>query len=197
MDDQTAATYARLAERIVSLKMLPRTGWLQRGISAAESVAEHSFGVATLALVFTAADDTFDRERLLALALVHDLAEALLGDLPFSARRLVGESVKRDAERRAIAELCDALPGGDHLELLWEEYAAGTTREARFVKALDRVETLVQALVYERAGNHSLGEFWLDTDWGLEEFPHLVAFVTWLAAQRSMNVEKRSMSNAP
>ncbi|GIW03089.1 HD domain-containing protein [Roseiflexus sp.] len=184
MDAQTAATYARLAERIISLKMLPRAGWLQRGISAAESVAEHSFGIAALALVFTAADDTFDRERLLALALVHDLAEALLGDLPLSARRLIGESVKRDAERRAMVELCDALPGGDHLVLLWDEYAAGTTREARFVKALDRVEMLAQALAYERAGNRSLDEFWVDATGGLAEFPHLAAFVTWLAAQR-------------
>ncbi len=184
MDDQTAATYARLAECIVSLKMLPRTGWLQRGIPAAESVAEHSFGIAALALVFTAADGSFDRERLLAMSIVHDLAEALLGDLPLSARRLIGESVKHDAERRAMAELCAALPGGDHLIRLWEEYAAGTTREARFVKALDRVETLVQALAYERAGNRSLDEFWTDATEGLVEFPHLAMFVTWLAAQR-------------
>lgn len=186
MDDQTAATYARLAERIVSLKMLPRTGWLQRGIPAAESVAEHSFGIAALALVLTAADASFNRERVLAMAVVHDLAEALLGDLPLSARRLIGESAKRDAERRAMAELCAALPGGDHLILLWEEYAAGATREARFVKALDRVETLVQALAYERAGNRSLDEFWMNASEGLTEFPHLAAFVAWLAAQRPM-----------
>ncbi|MCS6940387.1 MAG: HD domain-containing protein, partial [Roseiflexus sp.] len=130
MNDQTAACYAQLAERIISLKLLPRTGWLQRGVTAAESVADHSFGIAALALVFTAADDSFDRERVLALALVHDFAEALLGDLPLSARRLIGEAAKRDAERRAMAELCAALPGGDRLMLLWEEYAAGETREA-------------------------------------------------------------------
>ncbi|MCS6839426.1 MAG: HD domain-containing protein [Roseiflexus sp.] len=184
MNDQTAAVYAQLAERIISLKLLPRTGWLQRGVTAAESVAEHSFGAAALALVFTAADDSFDRERVLAMALVHDFAEALLGDLPLSARRLIGETVKRDAERRAIAELCAALPGGDRLMRLWEEYVTGASREARFVKALDRVETLVQALAYERAGNRSLDEFWVDASEELAEFPDLAAFVTWLAAQR-------------
>ena len=184
MNDPTVAIYARLAERIVSLKLLPRTGWLQRGVTAAESVAEHSFGIAALALVLTAADDSFDRERVLAMALVHDFAEALLGDLPLSARRLIGEAVKRDAERRAMTDLCALLPGGDRLMLLWEEYAAGATREARLVKALDRVETLVQALAYERAGNRSLDEFWVDAAEGLDEFPDLAAFVTWLAAQR-------------
>lgn len=185
MNDQTAALYAQLAERILSLKLLPRTGWLQRGVTAAESVAEHSFGIAALALVFTAADDSLDRERVLAMALVHDFAEALLGDLPLSARRLIGEDAKRDAERRAVAALCAALPGSDRLVRLWEEYAAGATREARFVKALDHVETLVQALAYERAGNRSLDEFWVDATEGLAEFPDLAAFVTWLVAQRA------------
>ena len=99
MTDQNIPAYARLADQIVALKLLPRVGWLQRGIANAESVAEHSFGLAALALIFTAADDSVDRERVLAMALVHDVAEALIGDLPFSARRLIGEAVKRDAER--------------------------------------------------------------------------------------------------
>ena len=185
MTDRNILAYARLAEQIVALKLLPRVGWLQRGIANAESVAEHSFGLAALALIFTAADDAVDRERVLAMALMHDVAEALIGDLPFSARRLIGEAVKRDAERRALIELCTPIPGGDHLIRLWEEYAAGATREARLVKALDRVETLVQALAYEHAGNRLLDEFWVDATEGLDEFPDLAAFVTWLAAQRN------------
>ncbi len=185
MTDRNIPAYARLADQIVALKLLPRVGWLQRGIANAESVAEHSFGLAALALIFTAADDSVDRERVLAMALMHDVAEALIGDLPFSARRLIGEAVKRDAERRALIELCAPLPGGERLIRLWEEYAAGATREARLVKALDRVETLVQALAYERAGNRLLDEFWIDATAGLEEFPVLMAFVDRLAAQRN------------
>jgi len=184
MNDQTITRLTRLAEQIISLKALPRTGWLQRGVTSAESVAEHSFGVAALAVVLTAADDSWNRERILAMALIHDFAEALLGDLPLSARRLIGEAVKRDAERRAMVEICAAIPGGERLMLLWEEYTAGETREARFVKALDRVETLLQALAYERAGNRSLDEFWLDATEGLAEFPDLALFVSWLALQR-------------
>ncbi|MGQ9548946.1 MAG: HD domain-containing protein [Roseiflexus sp.] len=185
MTDQNILAYVRLAEHIVALKLLPRVGWLQRGIASPESVAEHSFGMAVLALMFSAADDSVDRERVLAMALVHDIAEALLGDLPFSARRLIGDVVKRDAERRAMIELCATLPGGERLIHLWDEYAAGVTREARLVKALDRVEMLVQALAYERAGNRLLDEFWIDATAGLEEFPDLMAFVARLAAQRN------------
>lgn len=185
MHDQNIPAYARLAEHIVALKLLPRIGWLQRGVAHAESVADHSFGLAALALVFTAADDAVDRERVLAMALLHDVAEALLGDLPFSARRLIGDAVKRDAERRALVELCAPLPGGERLIRLWEEYAAGATREARLVKALDRIETLVQALAYERAGNRLLNEFWIDATAGLEEFPDLKGFVAWLVEQRN------------
>ncbi len=185
MHDQNIPAYARLAEHIVALKLLPRIGWLQRGVANAESVADHSFGLAALALVFTAADDSVDRERVLAMALIHDVAEALLGDLPFSARRLIGDAVKRDAERRALVELCAPLPGGERLIWLWEEYAAGATREARLVKALDRIETLVQALAYERAGNRLLNEFWIDATAGLDEFPDLKGFAAWLVEQRN------------
>lgn len=182
--DQIAA-YAEFAERIAALKLLPRTGWLQRGIAAAESVAEHSFGVAALALVFAAEDTTLDRSRLLAIAIVHDMAEALIGDLPLSARRLLGEDVKRAAEARAMAELFPALPAGAQFVALWEEYAAGTNREARLVKALDRVETLAQALAYERAGNRGLHEFWRGATDGWEEFPAVGALAAHLAARRN------------
>lgn len=185
MNEQNVNLFTQLAERITTLKALPRTGWLQCGVIPAESVAEHSFGVAALAVVLTAADDSWDRERILAMALIHDFAEALIGDLPLSARRLIGETVKRDAERRAMVEMCAAIPGGERLMLLWEEYAAGETREARFVKALDRVETLLQALAYERAGNRSLDEFWRHATEGMAEFPELAVFVSWLVSQRA------------
>lgn len=186
MHKPRAASIAALAERIVTLKLLPRTGWLQRGVAAAESVAEHSFGVAALALIFAATDPTLDRSRLLAIAIIHDMAEALLGDLPLTARRLLGEHTKRDAEYRALAELFAAMPERERLVELWQDYASGVTREARLVKALDRAETLAQALAYERAGNDDLGEFWRGATDGLDEFPDVVAFITYLQTQRRL-----------
>lgn len=179
------AVVAALCERLAALKLLPRTGWLQRGVSPAESVAEHTFGVALLALALADAAPGVERGRLLALALLHDLAEALLGDMPAAARRHLGAAAKHRAEHSAMAEILAGLPGGDEHLALWEEYAAGASREARLVKGLDRLEMLAQALAYERAGNRALAEFWQGADEGWdEEFPALREIALHLAGLR-------------
>jgi putative hydrolases of HD superfamily len=184
MDSPRPEALAALCEQIAALKLLPRTGWLQRGVNPAESVAEHTFGVALLALAVADATPGVDRGKLLALALVHDMAEALLGDLPASARRHLGADAKLRAERGALAELMAGLPGGAGHLALWEEYAAGASREARLIKALDRVEMLAQALAYERAGSRSLAEFWEGAEHGWEEFPLLGQLVAHLVGLR-------------
>lgn len=185
MHEQTAEALLELYRHAVVLKFTPRTGWLQRGVAQPESVAEHSYGVALLALLVADQTGRLDRGKLLAIALLHDLAEAMLGDLPASARRLLGAEAKHAAERRAMEELLAALPQSDYLAL-WDEYARGVSPEARLVKGLDRIEMLVQALAYERAGSRALDEFWADTerDWG-DEFPILRELALSLLAQRT------------
>src|SRR5690348_13744898 len=98
MHEQTAQALLTLYSQVAALKLLPRTGWLQRGVASAESVAEHTFGVAVLALLVGDTLAGVDRGKLLEIALLHDIAEALLTDLPSSARRLLGANEKRAAE---------------------------------------------------------------------------------------------------
>ncbi|NWF80405.1 MAG: HD domain-containing protein [Chloroflexi bacterium] len=183
MEDHTLASLAELQIRLQTLKLLPRTGWLQRGLGDVESVAEHSFGVAALALIVGDQHPQLDRERLLAMALLHDMAEALIGDLPASARRLFGVQAKQEAERKALLELLDGLPQAERYLALWEEYSRGATPEARLVKALDRLEMLGQALVYERAGARSLDEFWEERNGWFDEFPLVGALADRLYAE--------------
>src|SRR5262245_32686247 len=143
MHEQIAQALLTLYSQVAALKMLPRLGWLQRGVAGAESVADHTFGVAMLALLVGDRVETsssnlthpgakageeprgakIERGKLLAIALIHDLAEALLSDLPASARRLIGADAKRAAERRAIEELFGGLPNHAAYLALWEEYA--------------------------------------------------------------------------
>lgn len=183
MDDRAFATLAALQGRIQTLKLLPRTGWLQRGLQNVESVADHSFGVAALALVVGDLYPELDRAKLLATAILHDMAEALIGDLPASASRLFGKAAKHGAERKAMIELLGGLPLADGYLELWEEYSQAATPEARLVKALDRLEMLAQTLAYERAGARGLGEFWEDRNgWG-EEFPAVRALADQLYAE--------------
>ncbi len=170
------AGLARFLHRVGRLKTVPRTGWLDRGLPAAavESVADHSFRTALLAwfAARAAADPALDPDRVLKLALVHDLAEALTGDLPPydpaavpapadpTARRafLDGRhrrdparaAAKRAAEDAAIADLGADLPPllAAELDALWAELGAAASPEARFVKQADKLETFLQSREY-------------------------------------------------
>lgn len=143
------------------LKETPRAGWPLRGVADPESVADHSFRLALLALVLAPrTGEPLDRERCVAMALVHDLAECLVGDItPYDG---VPAEEKRRREEEAVRRL-SGLAGDARLLELWREYDAAATPEARFVKELDKLETVMQAAAYERsgaAGEGALREFW-------------------------------------
>jgi putative hydrolase of HD superfamily len=146
-DADALLRFFRLAGR---LKETARAGWRLRGIEEPESVADHSFRVALLALVLAPrADPPVDAQRCVAMALVHDLAESIVGDItPYDG---VAPDEKRRREEEAMRRL-DALAGGAGLLALWAEYDAGTTAEARLVKELDKLETAMQAADYAAAG---------------------------------------------
>lgn len=142
------------------LKETPRAGWALRGIADPESVAEHSHRVALLALVLAPrARPALDAARCVAMALVHDLGEALVGDItPFDG---IDAAEKQRLESDAMQRLA-ALAGDEELLGLWREYDGGATAEARFVKELDKLETVLQASEYARDGiaHAALEEFW-------------------------------------
>jgi putative hydrolase of HD superfamily len=132
------------------LKETARAGWKLRGIAEPESVADHSFRLALLALVLAPkSDPPLDVHRCVAMAIVHDLAESLVGDItPYDG---VSADEKRRREEKAMRRLA-SLAGDAGLAELWAEYDAAATPEARFVKELDKLETAMQAAEYARAG---------------------------------------------
>jgi putative hydrolase of HD superfamily len=142
------------------LKQLYRQGWLKRGLprEQCESVADHILGVALLAWFFTEKGFPSDsREKILHMALIHDMGEVYVGDITPADDISPGE--KRRLERGAVRRIFERLPGGREYLELWEEYEAGITQEARLVRQLDRLEMALQALVYERQGLGNLDEF--------------------------------------
>ena len=143
------------------LKQLFRQGWLRRGVPArqCESVAEHAFAVAVLALFLVDAHfPDLDRDRVLRMALLHDFGEIYAGDLtPGDA---VPPEEKHQREANAVAKVLGKLPNGAEYVALWQEYEAGATPEARFVWQVDRLEMGLQASVYERQGPADLSEFY-------------------------------------
>ena len=149
-----------------TLKRMPRTGWGMRGVPHVESVAEHSFGAAFVAMALAAVlgEGIVDLEKVLIMALLHDLAEVRLTDLPASAIRLIPETVKGQAEARAIGELLSSLPGGGQMAALWQEFEEGSSPEGRLVRDADNLEMMGQCLSYEQAGSRGLDEFWQAMD---------------------------------
>ncbi len=151
------------------LKRLPRTGWLFAGIHRPESVADHSYATALLCLALADAiqrdpagqglSAPLDVERLLRIALLHDLAEALVTDLPRRTTELLGEATKHAAERRALEQITAGLAAGPDYVALWEEYTASASPEARLVHDADKLEMAHQALQYAHAGVRGLEEF--------------------------------------
>jgi putative hydrolase of HD superfamily len=156
-----------------TLKRVPRTGWLMRGVPHVESVADHSFGVAfvALALAGALAPEALDVEKVLVMALLHDLAEVRLTDLPATAVRLIPGEVKREAEAGAMADLLAPLPHGGRLQALWQEFEDRASPEGRLVRDADKLEMMVQCLHYELAGSRGLDEFWLAMDRLEWQFP--------------------------
>lgn len=137
--------FLRAAER---LKVTTRSAFTSAG--RAESVAEHTWRLCLMALVVAPEFPEVDFARLVKICIVHDLGEAVGGDVPApeQARRLsVGLATgKGDAERRDLLSLVAPLPATlrDEIVALWDEYEAARSPEARLAKALDKLETILQ-----------------------------------------------------
>ena len=139
-----------------------------RGIAAgAESVASHSYGVAMAAMLLAdelvARGVKVDMERVLRVALLHDWAEARVGDMPRTATNYFGAEARRRAERAAFTDIVGGIEtesSAGKYNALHEDYEERKSLEARIVKAADVIDLLVQTLAFERAGVRGLDEFW-------------------------------------
>ena len=128
--------------RAEQLKDTIRTGHTSKGRK--ESVAEHTWRLCLMAMVFSKEFPEVDFERLIKICIIHDLGEAIRGDIP--APEQVGQESKADQERDDLLELLASLPEPMRIEIegLWDEYETASSAEARLAKALDKLETILQ-----------------------------------------------------
>ena len=137
--------FLRAAER---LKTTTRSAYTSAG--TAESVAEHTWRVCLMALVLHDQVPEVDFAKLVKICIIHDLGEAIGGDVPApeQARRLAADpgSAKAAKEREDLLTLVAPLPRavGAEIVALWDEYEAAESPEARLAKALDKLETILQ-----------------------------------------------------
>ena len=147
------------------LKRLDRTGWTLRGLpNGTESVGAHSFGVAVTAMMI--ADEVrkesveVDVEKVIRIALLHDWAEARVGDMPRTGTLYFGADIRKQAEQSAFNDIVGPLTSAAAYQKLYDEYEHRESLEARIVKAADVIDLLIQVLALERAGARGLDEFW-------------------------------------
>ncbi len=144
------------------LKRTVRSGWVQRGVADAENVAAHSYGVAYTALVLAPTiAQPLNLERVLIMALLHDLPEGKTTDIPTTAWRYFPRGIKIEAERGAMVEILQNTPFSAMFMAYWEELQQKKTPEALFVHDADKLDMYLQAFMYEeQLGNRQLSEFW-------------------------------------
>lgn len=144
--------------QIGRLKALARAGWVREGITQPESVADHSFRTAVMALVLGPALSV-NVDKLIKMLLVHDLAESdpTVGDItPLDG---IPAEQKHRRESAAMVRLCSGFPEGDELLALWQEFEDGKTPESQLARQLDLFEMALQAAEYERTTGLSLKAF--------------------------------------
>jgi putative hydrolase of HD superfamily len=137
-------------EHVGKLKNAVRAGWVLRDVQRPESVADHSYRMAMMTQLLHT-EPGIDASRCVQIALVHDLAEALVGDItPFDN---IPPDEKHRREREALETIVQSLRGHPSAALIqaaYLEYEAAATPEARMVKDLDKLDMVLQALEYER-----------------------------------------------
>ncbi len=150
-------------KEIENLKSVTRTAWTTTG--RRESTAEHSWRLAMLLMVLEEDFKDIDINKAIKMSLVHDLGELYDGDI--SAKLQSENDNKSQMEERAMKRMLTTLPeslGGKIYDLwkeyrmlttlpeslsvkiydLWKEYNECSTKEAKLVKAMDKLETIVQ-----------------------------------------------------
>ncbi|KAG1687652.1 hypothetical protein DVH05_004682 [Phytophthora capsici] len=178
----SAIEFLRLCGR---LKTLKRTGWVNNNVALPESVADHMYRMGMCCMLLDDANDSVNRSKCIKMAIVHDLAESLVGDI--TPHDGVAEEDKHRMEKEALDEICNTLgdaPSAAEIRSLWSEYEAGATEEAKIVKDFDKFEMILQADDYERAQNIPLDDFFQSTK-GKFRTPLVQSWVEELTTQRN------------
>ncbi|VDM68252.1 unnamed protein product [Strongylus vulgaris] len=194
----------KLLSALDAVKHLKRTGWVHSNVGnnlqfsevpEPETVASHMYRMAVLAMSLEGQIEGLSVVRAVYMCLVHDLAEAIVGDI--TPHCGISDEEKFERENKAIQKIASFVPvaavGHQWIEL-WRDYEAQETLEAKVVKHLDKFDMIAQAFDYERKYGLDLSPFFESTKSAFTMAP----FVTWdieLRKQRDQWVKDRSMGN--
>jgi putative hydrolase of HD superfamily len=151
-------------ELAIKLKKVKRAGWVQQlQTENVESVADHTFLTALMAMVLADLKG-FDTEKIVRMALLHDLEEIIIGDLtPRDKEKISAKELKRmkeDAMKKIVLSIPKKLRP-KYLKLM-KEHKKYKSKEAKLLNEIENLEMIFQALEYEKDGfdKEKLDEFW-------------------------------------
>lgn len=165
MDRKFAEHIIEFLKLVGRLKKIERTGWVtwkSLNIENPESVADHVFRTALLSMV--AADiknskragnlKKLDTEKILRMALFHEIGEAIIGDWDYYAKKKLGSELKDKKEAEAVKKILSLLPKDLEAEYwkLFDELSRNETPESKLVNSMDVLETSAQAVEYANEG---------------------------------------------
>lgn len=147
-----------LVHLIGNAKFIKRSGWLSHDIDEVESMADHSFRLALIAMLFGCVDEKVDITKMIKMALIHDLPEIITGDI--TPKNNITKEEKRKLELDALEEVFGKFPCFNNIKDLLIEFENGSSNEALYLKDLDKLEMIIQAVDYKRMNpNLTLDEF--------------------------------------
>jgi putative hydrolase of HD superfamily len=141
---------AKFLYEMGQLKRVKRSGWWIAGVKDPETVAEHSFRTAVIAYILAQLEGA-DPEKVVSMALFHDMAEARTNDAHRIVRRYVDWE---NVDKKAVGDQSRRLPDniGKRITSLISEFEKAASLDARIVRDADLLECIVQAREYQALG---------------------------------------------
>lgn len=150
----------------IKAKRVVRTGWTMMDIQNPESVAEHSYQLCVMAM--TLADQLgVDQEKLVKMAIVHDLGEIFTGDIVWVRGNIIDIEKRRKKEQieeEGIKKIFKIIGKMDEYKDIFQELMQRKSEEAIIFWQLDKLEMAIQALDYEHRTHKNLDEFFTSVD---------------------------------
>lgn len=204
---------------IGKLKRIPRGGWVLIGVKRPASITDHSFRLAIMVWIL-AKRKKLNVERAVKIALIHDLCELYVGDvtpydsvLPkdkkqwpklfdtwprFSKSKKKKNFLKKHKkEQTALIKLISGLPLATKKEILnlWFDYENELTKEGRFVKQVNRLETLLQAIEYgKETKRRPFKSWWIGSEERIDD-PLLIKFMSELGERFHIRTKKKGLKS--
>ena len=138
-------------QKVLKLKNVPRRGWKEKlKINNPESVADHSYSTTVMSMILSDLEG-LNTKKIIRMALLHDLAESITGDI---IPDYMTKDEKINKENLAMKQILKNLPDkiAEPYFAIWNEYQKNSSKEAKLLHDIDKLEMAFQAKFYQETG---------------------------------------------